>query len=103
MEIIEINENDFKEKVLNSDKKVLVDFYADWCGPCKMMSSVIDSFKEEIENYYIYKVDVDKCPNISREYGIMSIPNLIIFENGNILKQEMGFKSKDELKEFLEV
>lgn len=101
MKIIEVTEEDFKEKVLESKAKVLVDFYATWCGPCKMMASVIDTLKDELQGYEICKIDVDKCPNLSREYGVMSIPNLFIFENGQVIKNEMGFKTAEELKEFL--
>lgn len=102
MEIIELNEDNFKERI-SSDKKVLIDFYAVWCGPCKMMASVLDSIKEEINDCEIYKVNVDDCPNLAREYGVMSIPNLILFQDGKVVKNEMGFKTAEELKEFVEV
>lgn len=101
MEIVELNEENFKERIL-SDKKILIDFYAVWCGPCKMMANVLDSMKDEISDCEIYKVNVDECPNLAREYGVMSIPNLILFQNGEVVKNEMGFKTAEELKEFIE-
>lgn len=101
MEIIEINEENFQEKVLSSDQKVLVDFYAEWCGPCKMMAGILDSIKEEIRDCKIYKINVDRSPNLAREYGVMSIPNLILFQDGKVIKNEMGFKTEEELKEFI--
>lgn len=102
MEIVELNEENFKERIL-SDKKILIDFYAVWCGPCKMMSNVLDDMKEDISDCEIYKVNVDECPNLAREYGVMSIPNLILFQNGKVVKNEMGFKTAEEIKEFIEV
>ncbi len=101
MAVISIEEKDFKDKVLSSNKKVLVDFYADWCGPCKMLSPVIEKLSDEIDNYDFYKINVDNAENISREYGVMSIPTLIVFESGKELKKSIGFKSASELKEFL--
>lgn len=103
MEKMELKESEFKEKVLQADKKVLVDFYANWCGPCKMLSEVISRLNEEVKDYDIYKVDVDKCPNLSREYKVMSIPNLMIFNQGKLIKSDMGFKTEEELKEFLDI
>ncbi len=102
MEIVELNEENFKERVL-SDKKILIDFYAVWCGPCKMMSNVLEDMKEDISDCEIYKVNVDECPNLAREYGVMSIPNLILFQDGKVVKNEMGFKTAEEIKEFIEV
>ena len=81
MAIIEVNKDNFEEEVLKSDKKVLVDFWADWCGPCKMLSPVIDKLAEELEDVKVCKVNVDTEPTISIEYNIMSIPTLIVFEN----------------------
>ncbi len=101
MEVIEINENEFDEKVLKSDKKVLVDFYANWCGPCKMLSPVISEVAKEDDTYNYYKIDVDKAESISKRYGIMSIPALFIFENGEVSSSNVGFMSKDELKKYL--
>lgn len=95
----EILENEFKEKV--SGGKVLVDCFATWCGPCRMLSPIIDELAKEISDYSFYKLDVDKNENIAREYGIMSIPTLLIFENGELKQTLVGFKSKEELKEVL--
>ena len=79
------------------DKKILVDFYADWCGPCRMMGNVL----EQLEGIDVLKVNVDNYPELAQKYGIMSIPNLIIFENGNPIKNKVGFMSEEELKEFI--
>jgi len=95
----EILENEFKEKI--SGGKVLVDCFATWCGPCRMLSPIIDDLAKEISDYSFYKLDVDKNENIAREYGIMSIPTLLIFENGELKQTLVGFKSKEELKEIL--
>ena len=95
----EIMESEFKEKIATD--KVLVDCFATWCGPCKMLSPIIDELAGEITDYSFYKLDVDKCENVTREYGIMSIPTLLIFENGELKEKLVGFKSKEELKEIL--
>lgn len=103
MEKLELKEEEFEQKVLKSDKKILVDFYADWCGPCKMLSEVIANLEDELKDYTIYKIDVDKCRELAQKYGVMSIPNLMIFDHGKIIKNEMGFKTEEELKEFLDI
>lgn len=89
-----VNEKNFNEEI--KDKKVLVDFYATWCGPCKMLSSVLEKFdnKNIID---IIKVDVDLESNLSSKYEIVSVPTLIIFENGKELKRTSGFMSFEEL------
>lgn len=95
----EILESEFKEKT--GTGKVLVDCFATWCGPCRMLSPIIDQLAGEVEDYSFYKLDVDKCENVTREYGIMSIPTLLVFENGELKEKLVGFKSKEELKEIL--
>ena len=100
MKIIDIKEDEFEEKVLKSDKKVLVDFYATWCGPCKMFGPVFEEVATNIDINFV-KIDVDKNSDIAREYGVMSIPTVILFENGNEVKRFTGFMSKDEFIEFL--
>ena len=94
-----LNEKDFNEKIKSG--KVLVDCFATWCGPCKMLSPIIDELAKEINDYNFYKLDVDENENISREYGVMSIPTLLIFENGELKQKLVGFKTKAELKEIL--
>ncbi len=91
-------EEDFNEIIKN---KVLVDFYADWCGPCKMLAMEIEKVASEI-GIDIVKVNVDEEADIARKYGVMSIPTLILFENGQELKKTIGFIPKDKIKEFIE-
>lgn len=95
----EINENVFEEKIKSG--KVLVDCYASWCGPCRMLSPIIDELSNEVSNYKFYKLNVDDAPDVSVRYGIMSIPTLLIFENGELKETLVGFKSKEELKKIL--
>ena len=97
MAIIEVNKDNFEEEVLKSDKKVLVDFWADWCGPCKMLSPVIDKLAEELEDVKVCKVNVDTEPTISIEYNSMSIPTLIVFENCVEVNRSVGLVSKEEV------
>lgn len=87
-------EEDFNNLIQN---RVLVDFYADWCGPCKRLGTIL----EEINDINILKVNVDLFQNISNKYGVMSIPTLIIFDKGNEIKKSIGFKTKNELLEFI--
>ncbi len=95
----EINENIFEEKIKSG--KILVDCYAPWCGPCRMLSPIIDELSNEVSSYKFYKLNVDDAPDISVRYGIMSIPTLLIFENGELKETLVGFKSKEELKKIL--
>ena len=101
MSVQEIKQEEFKIKVASASK-VLVDCYADWCGPCKMLSPIIDELAEEMEDYVFYKLNVDDAEEIAMEYEIMSIPTLLIFEDGKLKDKLIGFKSKEELKEILE-
>lgn len=97
-----INVTNFDEKVLQSDKPVLVDFYATWCGPCKMMAPVIDELAEELAGEVdVYKIDVDDNPEIAQRYKVMSIPTLITFENGEVKNQTMGAQPKPALLQML--
>ena len=101
MSVVEIKQDEFKIKVTNA-KKVLVDCYADWCGPCKMLSPIIDELAEEIEDVTFYKLNVEEAEDVAMEYEIMSIPTLLIFEDGELKDKLIGFKTKEELKEILE-
>jgi thioredoxin 1 len=102
---IQFSDENFEAEVLKSDQVVLVDFWAPWCGPCQMMGPIIEQLSEEAKGEYkVGKVNVDENPQISQKYGIMSIPTLAIFKDGQLVKQLLGVQSKeslmDELKEF---
>lgn len=97
--MIELNKENFQEEINNS--LVLVDFYATWCGPCKMMHPIIEEIAKENPSLKIIKVDVDKHDDLARQYGIMSIPTIILFQNGNIVEKNIGFISKEQLENWL--
>lgn len=100
MEVVKLNNDNFKSEVLESDKLVLVDFYADWCGPCKMMSPIIDKVAEEIgDKAKVCKLNVDEAQDIAIEYGVMSIPTLILFKDGSVVESLVGLRDKNEVME----
>lgn len=98
MSVLKITENNFEEEVLNSDKTVLLDFYADWCGPCKMQSPIIDQIAEEKQDVKVGKINVDENQNLAGKYGVMSIPTLLIIKNGEIAGQFVGLTGKDQIE-----
>lgn len=92
------NEKEFDE-VIKKDK-VVIDFYAEWCGPCKMLSPILDKVSKEM-SLDTYKVNVDEVEDVARQYGIMSIPTVMIFEKGKMTKKNVGFMDETELREFV--
>ena len=99
MSVLTITDNNFEDEVLNSDKTVLIDFYADWCGPCKMQSPIVDQIAEERADIKVGKVNVDDNPELAEKYEIMSIPTLLVINNGEVAKQFVGLTSKSEIEE----
>ena len=98
MSVLKLESKNFESEVLNSEKIVLVDFYADWCGPCRMMSPVIDSIAEELgENIKVGKVNVDDNQDLAIKYNVMSIPTIIIFKNGMPMKSFIGVTDKSDI------
>lgn len=97
---INLNKENFEQEVLKSDKNVLVDFWATWCGPCQMIAPVVASLAEE-GKIKVGKVNVDDEQDLAIKYGVMSIPTLIFFKNGEIAKTVVGFHSKSELEEII--
>lgn len=100
--ILEITKNNFEKEVLNSDKKVLVDFWATWCNPCKLMHPVLENLdKEDDENIKIGKINIDNDVELAAKYGVMSIPTFILFENGEVKNRIVGVQSLETLKNFV--
>lgn len=97
MSVLKITSNNFEEEVLNSDKTTIIDFYADWCMPCKMMSPIIDSIAEENNNIKVGKLNVDEAQSIAIKYNVMSIPTIIVFKNGIENKRFVGVTSKENI------
>ncbi|MEQ8238664.1 MAG: thioredoxin [Cyclobacteriaceae bacterium] len=100
---IELTDSNFEAEVLKSDKPVLVDFWAEWCGPCKMIGPVVEELASEYEGRAVIgKVDVDSNPEISAKFGIRSIPTLLVFKNGEIVDKQIGAVPKTVLSEKLD-
>ncbi len=96
MSVLTVNKNNF-ETVTASDKTVLLDFYADWCGPCRMVSPLVDEIAEENPQYLIGKVNVDMEPELAQKFQVLSIPTLVVLKNGKPVSQSVGAKPKEQI------
>ena len=99
--VITVKSENFESEVLNSEKPVLVDFWASWCGPCRMLSPIVDEIAEEVQTIKVGKVNVDEQQDLAGKFGVMSIPTLILFKNGQPVNKSVGAKSKAALLDFI--
>lgn len=98
-----LNEENFEAEVMGEGKAALVDFYADWCGPCKMMAPVVEELSEEYKEKAVFgKVNVDENPSLAQKYGVMSIPTFVVLKDGQVAGKSMGAIDKKELEEKLD-
>ena len=97
MSAISVNKNNFGREVLNSDKPVLLDFWASWCGPCRMVSPIVDEIAAERSDIKVGKINVDEQPELAAQFGVMSIPTLVVMKNGSIANQAVGARSKMQI------
>lgn len=100
--VLEVNESTFDKEVLKSDKPVVTDFWAPWCGPCRITGPIFEELSNEMKQLKFVKVNVDENPEVAGKYGIMSIPTLILFKNGQPADQLVGAVPKDSLKAWLQ-
>lgn len=100
--VLHLNDSDFENEVINSDVPLLVDFWATWCGPCKMIAPSLDELSEEMPNVKFVKIDIDKNSGYAGQLGIMSIPTLLIYKNGEVVGKQVGAMPKDSIKNFIE-
>ena len=101
MAVINITKENFAQEVLHSEKPVLLDFWASWCGPCRMLSPVVDEVAEERTDVKVGKVNVDEQPDLAAQFGVMSIPTLLVFEQGKLVRQAVGARPKAGVLELL--
>ena len=101
MSVLHITKETFEKEVLQSEKTVLLDFFATWCGPCKMLAPILDEIAEEREDIKVCKVDVDQEPELAAQYQVVSIPTLFVMEKGEVVNQSLGAKPKAKILEML--
>lgn len=101
IEIIEVTKDNFEKEILNSEKTVLIDFYAEWCGPCKAYSPIIESIANEEKDIKVVKINVDEAPDIATKYQVMSIPTTVIIKNGEEVNRAIGVINKSNLIEMI--
>lgn len=102
MAALKITRGNFEEEVLKSEKPVLVDFWASWCGPCKMVGPIVEQIADEHPEFKVCKVNVDEEMELAQQYRVMSIPTLAVFKNGELVKQSVGFSPKEEIVAMIE-
>lgn len=103
MKPITLTVENFQSEVVNATVPVLVDFWAPWCGPCRMVSPIVDEVAEEVQNAKVGKINVDEQPELASQFNVMSIPTLIVFKGGKAVKTSIGVKSKEAIRSLLEV
>ena len=103
MSVIHIDRNNFASEVLRSDKPVLLDFWASWCSPCRMVSPIIDEIAAARSDVRVGKINVDEQPELARQFGIMSIPTLVVMKNGQIVRQAVGARPRSAIESMLNV
>ena len=101
MSAISITKNNFRQEVLNSDKPVLLDFWASWCGPCRMVAPSIEAIAQERSDIKVGKINVDEEPELARQFRIVSIPTLVVMKDGKIVNQALGFRPKNQILSML--
>ena len=101
MSVIKINKENFKNEVLNSDKPVLLDFYADWCGPCRMVGPVVAEIADERNDIKVGKINVDEQSELAAQFGVMSIPTLVVIKDGKVVNKAVGARPKDDILDML--
>ena len=102
MSVINLNEKNFEEEVLKSEKTVLIDFWASWCGPCRMMSPVVDEIAGEMkDSVKVCKINIDEEQNLAVKYNVMSIPTFVVLKNGKEVGRTIGVQDKEEIKKLL--
>lgn len=101
MAVKHINMEQYNSEILTSDKLVMIDFFADWCGPCKMLAPVVEQIAEEHTDIEVVKVNVDEVPELAQMYRVASIPTLVFLKNGQLVKEHIGFASKAEIDHML--
>ena len=101
MSVLNLTKEIYENEVLKSDKKVLIDFYATWCGPCRMVSPIVDEIAEEHPEYLVCKVNVDEQPELAKEYRVMSIPMLVVLKDGEVVESVVGARPKEAILDIL--
>lgn len=99
--VIEVTKDTFEKEVIEESKTVLIDFYADWCGPCKMLSPIVDTVATENPDIKVVRINIDNEENLAIKYGIMSIPTLVVIKNGEEIKRSVGLISQEEVEELV--
>ncbi|MEE0515210.1 MAG: thioredoxin [Emergencia sp.] len=102
MSVMHINQNNFQEEVMSSEKPVLLDFWAGWCGPCRMVSPIVDEIAEERSDVKVCKVNIDEQGELAAAFGVMSIPTLIVMKDGKIVNQAAGARPKGQILAMLD-